>query len=71
MQTIFTEYRQQENFPMRVMSRIMPLLRDIWFFWTFARWFCKTIGNFVLLYVLLEILIETALKRPQMLFPKW
>jgi len=62
--------RQQENLLMRVMSRVMQLLRDVWFFYTFARWFCKTIGDFVLLYVLQQILIETALKRPQM-SPKW
>ena len=68
IQPIFTEYRQKENLLMRVMSRIMPLLRHIRFFCTFARWFCKTIGDFVLLHVLSEILIETALKRPQMLF---
>jgi len=29
IQTIFTEYRQQENLLMRVMSCIMPLLKDI------------------------------------------
>jgi len=69
--TIFAEYRQQENLLMRVMNRIVPLLRDIWFFCTFVRWFCKTIGDFVLLYILQKILIETALKRPQMLSPKW
>ena len=71
IQTIFTEYRQQENLLMRVMSRIIPLLRDVWFFCTFARWFCKTIGDFVLLYVMQQILIETALKRRQALSPKW
>jgi len=43
IQTIFTEYRQ-ENLLMRDMSRIMPLLRDIWLSCTFAWWFCKTIG---------------------------
>ena len=56
---------------MRVVSRIMPLLRDILFFCTFARWFCKKIGDFVLLHVVQEILIEKALKRQQMLSPKW
>jgi len=26
--------------------------KDLFFFCTFAKWFCKTIGDFVLLYVL-------------------
>jgi len=44
IQTIFTEYGQ-ENLLMPVVSRIMPLLGDVWFFCTFARRFCKTIGT--------------------------
>jgi len=51
IQTIFTEQRQQVNLLMRAMSYIMPLLRDVWFFCTFARWFCKTFGDFVLLHI--------------------
>jgi len=29
MQNIFTQYRQQENLLVRIVSRIVPLLRDI------------------------------------------
>jgi len=50
MQIIFTEYRQQENLLMRVVSSTILLLRDIWFFCAFARWFCKKIGDFELLH---------------------
>jgi len=71
IQTIFTEYKQKETLLMRIMSSIMPILRHVRFFCTFAKWynwhlanvsittviifsakwFCKTIGDFVLLYV--------------------